>query len=768
MNRVLMRRYPREIRANFFRYAALFALIVFCMYIITAIVDAAEIVMIGTVENQEASCLEDGQFTVFSELTSEQTEQIEALGVTLEPHISFDIDAGGDNTVRIFKNREIIDTVTLDEGRDAAGETEAVLEKRYCEENGISVGDTIVLGSQEFTVTGIGSAVDYDAPFNKLSDTAIDSSAFGVAFVTEEGYELLQDTYETTSEDLTYAFLLDEGTDYYDLKELVRGFEISYEDVEDEFYWDVMGSMFELSPTNLMSFMMNDENPRIGGAYGDISINRSVGMLAGIIVIVLVTYVLSVFVIHQIQSESSVIGALYAMGVRKKDLMRHYILLPTIIALLGGALGAVLGFSELGVGVQSGDAYDYYSIPQFDGVIPAYLVVYSVLMPPAISLIINYLVINRSLSRTALSLIKNEQAVVKSKDIKLGNMPFMPMFRLRQLLRERRTAFTVIAGMFISLLIFMLGLDTYVLCSNVGILSVRDTTYEYMYTYKYPTDEVPEGGEACFIKSLKKEQYGYILDVSLIGIDGDNPYMDFEMVKGKNKVVISDAVAIRYGLSVGDKLVLSDNAADVDYAFTVEDIVEYSVGLSVFMDIDSMRELFGESDDYYNVVLSDTALDIDEDYLYSVNTKADTVRASDLFVDLMRSMFITLITVAGVIFFIVMYLMTSVMIDRGSMGISLFKIFGFRTREVKRMYLDGNRLVVILGALIGVPASKCFIDWVFPMFIANVACCIHLEFPWYYYVIIFAAILLIYQVNCIVITRKLDGITPAEILKNRE
>ena len=43
--------------------------------------------------------------------------------------------------------------------------------------------------------------------------------------------------------------------------------------------------------------------------------NRSVGLLAGVILMILFTYVLSVFVIHQIQNESSVIGALYSLAL---------------------------------------------------------------------------------------------------------------------------------------------------------------------------------------------------------------------------------------------------------------------------------------------------------------------------------------------------------------------------------------------------------------------------------------------------------------------
>ena len=78
MNKVLRKRFPREIRANLFRYLSLFLMIALCMYIIIAIVDAAEIIIQGTAANQQASDLEDGEVTVFTPLLAEQIRQIEA------------------------------------------------------------------------------------------------------------------------------------------------------------------------------------------------------------------------------------------------------------------------------------------------------------------------------------------------------------------------------------------------------------------------------------------------------------------------------------------------------------------------------------------------------------------------------------------------------------------------------------------------------------------------------------------------------------------
>ncbi len=47
-----------------------------------------------------------------------------------------------------------------------------------------------------------------------------------------------------------------------------------------------------------------------------------------------------------------------------------------------------------------------------------------------------------------------------------------------------------------------------------------------------------------------------------------------------------------------------------------------------------MRELFGEDDDYYNCVLSDEPLDIDEGRLYGTTTKSDIERSAAVFTEL--------------------------------------------------------------------------------------------------------------------------------------
>ncbi len=531
---------------------------------------------------------------------------------------------------------------------------------------------------------------------------------------------------------------------------------------------ELLDEVFDIDIDNLITLVSADNNKRIEAAASIRVMHRNTGLAAGIVILILFGYVISVFVVHRIENEAPVIGALYSLGVKKKDLLIHYITLPTIVAFIGGVVGTVLGFSPIGIGTKLHDAYEHFSLPQYDIYYAPYLLIYGLVLPPVISAIVNSLVINKKLSRTALSLIKNEQSASSYRKFNIRTKNFVTMFRTRQMVRELRSGITVVFGMFVSLLVVMLGFDSYVMCNALKTDNAADTHYEYMYLCKYPEKEVPTGGEEAFVKTLTTDFMGNVLDVTVIGLTDNSKYFDARPEKGENKAIVNNSLVERYGYKIGDKVSFTDAAENRDYSFTVSDTTQYSPGFTIFMDIDSMRELFDKDENYYNAVFSDRELDIDSGRLYSVTTKADVEKSAGVFAEQMSSMIYTMLIAGCVIFIVVMYLMMGVMIDRSSFGISLIKIFGFRKKEIRSLYLNGNLTIVSVGALICIPLAKFIMDSIYPCFVANVACSMVLVFPPYLYLIIYGAVLAVYFVSSAMLTRKLNRITPAEVLKNRE
>lgn len=907
MKKIWRRRMFRDLKENRLRYLALGLLIILGMYMVIGLVGAADTIIIGTQKIARANCVEDGQFGVFVPLTEKEKSVLEGEGIVLEEHFYLDCSLPEGAVLRLFSERESIDLVRADSGRLPKEEGEILLERRFCEEHGILTGDKLVIASREFIVTGIGTAPDYESPLRSFSDSAVDSSQFGIGFVTERDYEQIRDLGGSISaEEYSYAYLLNGRMTDKQLKSKLKELEVSADDIDDAFfqeYWQrnvgktdelretldelsdgavelsdglmeldkksgrlnaasadifsaflaesseglsqlgvpsltednyetvlegiiggcdnamtrmklksVLKQLKELqefeagvknytggvceakegakelydgsrklrdeekefldenvtaSISKMTRFIPAGDNPRIGSAGNDKLVDRAAGLAAGVIVLILFAYVISVFTVHSIEQESGVIGTLYALGVKRNELMRHYLTLPVVLTFVAGVIGTALGYSSLGTSTYLGETYGYFSIPQVDVVYEPYLLIYGLVMPSLAAVITNYLVIRKKLARPLLALIRGEQKNGRIHTLRLTG-GFVRVFRIRQLLRETRVAVTVFLGMFISLLIVMLSLDCYAICSHIKTENVADTRFEYMYTYKYPQKEVPEGGEEALGVSMKKEVLGYHFDITLLGIHKENPYFDAPVESGENRVLISSALAQKYGIGEGGILTLLDEEKDRYYAFYVDGVVTYSAGFFAFMDIDSMRGLMGEREDYYNIVFSDHALEIDSGRLYASLSKEEVGRSAAVFVEQMKGMVVSLLIVSALVFAVVMYLMMKVMIDRSALSVSLLKVFGYRKKEIRRLFLDGNLFVVTFSALVGIPLSKAVMDLLFPYMVANIACGINLDFSWQMYAGVFFGVLLLYGVINERLMRRVNRILPSQVLKVRE
>ena len=96
------------------------------------------------------------------------------------------------------------------------------------------------------------------------------------------------------------------------------------------------------------------------------------------------------------------------------------------------------------------------------------------------------------------------------------------------------------------------------------------------------------------------------------------------------------------------------------------------------------------------------------------------------------------------------------------------KIFGYRPKEIRKLYLNGNFYTVALGAAICLPLSKWLMDAMYPMMVANIACGINLTFEWQMYAGIYGGILVLYFIINWLLMGHLKKMIPAEVLKNRE
>lgn len=479
MEKILRKRAWRDLKENKFRYLALAFLIIISMYLVISLVGAADTIVDGTAKQAKKHKLEDGQFQVFVPLTIKQKETLTKKGITLEETFYLDFRQKDGSKLRIFKNRKKVDQINLDAGRLARDGQEVVVEKRYAQEHNLKIGSHITIDGDSYKVTGIGSVPDYDACYEKLSDSTVDSKQFGLAFVTEDVYQNLKNNENRIqSEEYIYAYRLNGAMTQKQLKNKLKKITFNPDDVDDPYfkdYWEETArkkddikdgikkltdastkmseglnklsennetlqkgadqifqaylktaesqlasfgvtsltennyasilkglitkssdgltrlslesakeqldalktyrdgikaytngvkkasdgssklkegtdqleegteelmKAFDMETSNLTQFLKADDNIRIGAAAGDQVINKLAGMVAGVIIMILFTYVISVFVIHEIEKENSIIGTLYALGVTKKQLLKYYLTVPVTVTIQDQAVTA--------------------------------------------------------------------------------------------------------------------------------------------------------------------------------------------------------------------------------------------------------------------------------------------------------------------------------------------------------------------------------------------------------------------------------------------
>ena len=62
------------------------------------------------------------------------------------------------------------------------------------------------------------------------------------------------------------------------------------------------------------------------------------------------------------------------------------------------------------------------------------------------------------------------------------------------------------------------------------------------------------------IRNLSVNYLDYSLDVSMIGIDSDNPYYPYKTSGNQKNLVIARSTAQKYGLVVGDTMVMEESS----------------------------------------------------------------------------------------------------------------------------------------------------------------------------------------------------------------
>ena len=661
-----------------------------------------------------------------------------------------------------------------------SGENEIAIDRMYADNNHLSVGDTLKSDSHEWTITGLVALPDYSCLFQNNNDSMFDSVKFGVAVVTPEAFS----KFESSSIKYVYSwkYAKEPANDKEEKK------------VSD----DLMKAINK--EVSLQDYVPRYLNQAINFTGDDMGSDRAMIIVFLYIIIVIMAFVFGITSSNTIMKESNVIGTLLASGYTRAELIRHYMSMPIIVTLIGAVIGNILGYTVL-KDVCAGMYYGSYSLPTYTTIWNAEAFLLTTVIPIILMILVNFTILYRKLSLSPLKFLRRDLKKRRQKHTLYlsPKLAFFSRFRMRVIFQNISNYVLLFVGILFANLLLMFGLlfpavlDHYqevlsdnLLCNYQYILQIpleamneenKLSSLLSMMYFQSAVETDNEDAEKFSAYSLNTYDTGYKEEeILLYGLTDDSRYISIDFADAAdsddlyNGVYISSAYADKYNLKKGDTIKLKEIYEDDTYQFTVDGIYNYEGGLTIFMPQKQLNDTFDLGSDYFSGYLSKTEItDIDQKYISSVIDLDSLSKISRQLTVSMGSMMSLVDGFAILMFVILIYLLSKIIIDKNAQAISMTKILGYTNWEISRLYILSTSIVVVLFLLISLPIESIIMTGLFrAIMITSITGWIPLYMDPVIYVKMFVLGFGTYLIVALLEYRKIKKVPMDEALKNIE
>lgn len=760
MRNPLNKRFLRELKGELAKYIVIFVFMTAVIGLISGFLIADGSMYDTYNKSFEKYNIEDGNFELYSKADESVIDKLEKENVTIYEnfykeeivvrHNNIKNDEDSQSTLRFYVNREEVDKVDLMEGSLPEDINEIAIDRMYAVNNDIKVQDTITVGSRILKVTGLVALSDYSSLFSDNSDTMFDSLKFGVGVVSQKCF----DAYDDTHIHYVYSWLYDNKPE--DDKEAKL--------MADDFVKTISANAI------LVNYIPQYINQAIHFTGDDIGSDRSMMIVLLYVLIVIMAFVFAVTTNNTIVKEANVIGTLRASGYTRGELLRHYILLPIIVTIFGALVGNILGYTVF-KDIFVATYYGSYSLPTYHTLWNADAFLLTTVVPVIIMLVINIVIIGCRLKLSPLKFLRRDlSGKQKKKAMRLPAFRFFNRFRLRIIIQNMPNYITLFIGILFANVLLLFGIMLGPMLTHYQNEITDKLIAKHQYVLKTLVDVDDNAAEKYCVKTLATIE-GRLKseDVLVYGVKDNSIYADINTASLKdNEVYITNGYADKFRIKKGDKITLKEKYDDNEYEFTVKDMYDYPSSFAIFMSDAAFKNVFDKSDDYYSGYFSDNILDIDEKYVATQITLDDLTKVSRQLDRSMGETFNLVKIFAVVLFAVLMFLLTKLIVEKNTTSISMVKILGYSNREISRLYVTSTTIVVVLSVALSIGLSVIIMNYLFRVFMEEMSGWISCYYAPHIFPVMFILNITVYAVISFFMMAKIKKIPMDEALKTVE
>lgn len=686
---VLQKRVWRIINENKGRYIGIVILILLGSFYFTAATGISNNLEKMTVGLAEEYRQEDLTFS-----TNKPIENIAELegesGALIEAYRQYDVKLPG-GELRLLSISSNINIPAVLSGRGLKKPGDILLDPYFLKTQGLDVGDQIELRGKIYNITGTMAVPNYVYIIKNLYDV-LPTSGFGIGIVSAEDMRAFPEAV------IVYGAYFRDRENINTQTAKLHGL------LSEKGY-------------SLSEWMDAVNNKRINMPQGNISSMKSMSFPVAIAFFFLSCLISGVMIMRAVKSDSVVIGTLYAQGYRRRELTWHYMSIPVLLSAAGGLVGILLAMPCVRPFVDS--MLVYYILPDKGITFSILNLALAALVPMAFTGLSSFIIIRKILRKNAVELIKGDDKKARvnfiERALRLERFKFNTKFRIREQVRSISRLLFLVLGVSAASMVLLFG---FTFNYSMDVVMDRGALERYMYPLEYNfkkvrnlhDDGIPEGAEPynafrCYPEGRESVEF------YLLGMEPDSIGIKMNDVLGgtlpKNQVNITYPLASRLKLKEGDTISFVNKLDGKSYTLRIDGIIEAYGEQFVSMPLDQFNSMTGQPQGSYRTVLSSHEINFDESLLAGVMDARNPEEYEDL--SMPTTLIVGSVTALSLLIsVIIIFLVTSLMIDESRNTISLFKVFGYRRKELAKMILNSSAPAVFIGFWLGLPFMLAF------------------------------------------------------------
>lgn len=783
--RILYKRVFRDLKSHFLRNIALFILLTIMISVTSGFLIVSKSTAAKNNQLMTSGKVEDGQVYLAAPMSESIEHSMPKNDITAEKMYRVDAKLPHNKILRLYGNRDNINLPIIISGCLARKPNEIALSANYIENNHLKLGNEIRIPGDYFVdlkertlkIVGVYVSPDYNSPFQKNSDFMFDNIDFGIGLVSKDlasqfnpGKTVFQVSYRFKNSNLRSVNNVQIGVEKTPIS---KANQEKKRKIENDFLAKVS------SDGTLLGLLRAEDNKSINYMMDDMGGDRPMMMVLGALMVILIAFLFAVASSNKIVEDSEIIGTLLATGYRKSEILKQYMATPVIITLAAALCGNILGYTLL-IKPYSTVYYRSFNLPAFEASLNIHALILTTVVPIIIMLLINYTYLIKSLKYSPLDFLRHSISKKKYRKIQpFKAASFKTRFRVRVLINSIGDYIIMAIGIFtISLLLFYAfsaspTFDKFSKASSTGLVS------KYQYILKNPVPLKAIGSDSSIKEQAEKftissaSVYMRIRknneEISTMGISDDSRYFkELRLPKDEKHVVISDGLAKKAEKDVGDYIKIKNGITGKTEKYRISAIFKYEPALTAFFPREHMNKILGKDEGYFNGYLSNEKLNIDERFLANTVDKETVSDAGKTLKNIVGPMIDVFTYASFTFFFVFIFILTKIIINKNRLSIAYLKIFGYTRREISLIYIMPTTVVLILTFILSWPLQKKLLGYISFVAFSKFAGYFELAISNTLFFKAFGYALLIYILVCIGQVYNISKINYGEVLKNRE